>query len=96
MRYGLKRGVIKRLKEFFGQYPFIDEVRIFGSRVRGDYGRSSDIDLSISSKTMSSLDFSKLKFKLDELPILYKIDIVHFEKVDSNLQKNIIENGEIL
>ncbi len=45
---------------------------------------------------MSSLDFSKLKFKLDELPILYKIDIVHFEKVDSNLQKNIIENGEIL
>ena len=39
---------------------------------------------------------SKLKFELDGLPIFYKIDIVHFERVDSQLQNNIIKYGKNL
>ena len=93
MRFGLKNSVIQKLKSFFERYRFINKVMIFGSRARGDYGKSSDIDLCLFSKNMSSREFSKLKFKLDELPILYKIDIVHFEKVDRKLQENIIKVG---
>jgi len=91
MKYGLDDRVINRLKDFFAKYDFIDDVVIFGSRGRGDYSRSSDIDISIFSKTMSNQEFSRLKFQLDGLHILQKIDIIHFEKVDSTLQKNIIK-----
>jgi predicted nucleotidyltransferase len=94
MRYGLEEKVIYRLVNFFEKYSFIDKVVIFGSRVKGTYGKSSDIDLCIFSKTMSSLEFSKLRFELDELPIFHKIDIMHFEKVDSELQENIVKVGK--
>jgi proline iminopeptidase len=96
MKYGLKESIINQLKKFFSQYNFIDDVMIFGSRGRGDYSHSSDIDIAIFSKTMTSSDFSKLKFKLDELPILHKIDIIHFEKVDITLQNNILKFGKRL
>ena len=43
---------------------------------------------------MTSLEFSKLKFELDGLPIFHKIDVVHFEKVDKQLQNNIIKIGK--
>ena len=96
MRYGLEKRVIKRLITFFKKYDFIDQVLLFGSRARGDYGKSSDIDLCIFSNTMTNLEFSKLKFELDELPIFHKIDIVHFKKVDKELQNNIIKIGKKL
>ena len=96
MRYGLEERVIKRLITFFKKYDFIDQVLLFGSRARGDYGKSSDIDLCIFSNTMTNLEFSKLKFELDELPIFHKIDIVHFENVDKELQNNIIKIGKKL
>ena len=96
MRYGLEESVIKRLVTFFDKYNFINKVMIFGSRARGDYGKSSDIDLCLFSDAMTSLEFSKLKFELDGLPIFYKIDIVHFEKVDNQLQNNIIKYGKNL
>jgi len=96
MKYGLKETTLLILENFFKKYQFIDKVMIFGSRVRGDYSRSSDIDLCVFSKNMSSRDFSKLRFEIDELPILQKIDIIHFEKIDSNLQKNIIQYGDYI
>ncbi len=96
MKYGLESRVIKILISFFSKYNFIDKVMIFGSRAKGNFTRSSDIDLAIFSKTMSSREFSRLRFNLDELPIFHKIDIIHFERVDSSLQKNIIEYGKIL
>jgi len=96
MKYGLEERVIKKLVTFFKKYDFIDQVLLFGSRARGDYGKSSDIDLCIFSNTMTNLEFSKLKFELDELPIFHKIDIVHFKKVDKELQNNIIKIGKKL
>jgi len=96
MKYGLDDMVISRLKDFFAKYDFIDDVVIFGSRGRGDYSRSSDIDIAIFSKTMSNQEFSRLKFQLDGLPILQKIDIIHFEKVDNTLQKNILKYAKRL
>lgn len=40
---------------------------------------------------MTDIQFSKLKFEIDELPILYKLDVVHFEKVNKELPKINVE-----
>ena|GEM_PF-843064 len=96
MIYQLEPHVANTLKEFFNQFDFIDKVVIFGSRAKHTANPKSDIDLCIYSLEMTDIQFSKLKSEIDELPILYKIDVVHFEKVNKELQDNVERNGKLL
>jgi len=94
MSYQLESHIVEKLKLFFTQFDFIDKVVIFGSRAKHDANPKSDIDLCIYSLEMTAKEFIKLKIELDELPILYKIDIVHFEKSNDELKKNIEKDGK--
>lgn len=96
MIYEIPSHVATQLKEFFNQFDFIDKVVVFGSRARHDCTPKSDIDLCIYSLEMTDIQFSKLKFEIDELPILYKLDVVHFEKVNKELQDNVERDGKLL
>ena len=96
MIYQLETHIAQQLKDFFDNYDFIDKVVIFGSRAKHTANPKSDIDLCIYSLEMSDEQFSKLRFELDELPILYKLDIVHFEKVNRELQDNVEKDGKLL
>lgn len=96
MIYQLEPHVANTLKEFFNQFNFIDKVVIFGSRAKHTANPKSDIDLCIYSLEMTDIQFSKLKSEIDELPILYKLDVVHFEKVNKELQDNVERDGKLL
>ncbi len=96
MTYQLEKQVADRLKAFFEPFDFIDKIVIFGSRAKHNANPKSDIDLCIYSLEMSDAQFSKLKLSLDELPILYAIDIVHFEKSNEALRENIARDGKLL
>lgn len=96
MTYQLEKQVAERLKAFFEPFDFIDKVVIFGSRAKHNANPKSDIDLCIYSLEMSDAQFSKLKLSLDELPILYKIDVVHFEKSNEALRENVSRDGKLL
>lgn len=96
MIYQLETHIAQQLKDFFDNFDFIDKVVIFGSRAKHTANPKSDIDLCIYSLEMSDEQFSKLRFELDELPILYKLDIVHFEKVNKELQDNVEKDGKLL
>lgn len=96
MIYEIPSHVATQLKEFFNQFDFIDKVVVFGSRARHDCTPKSDIDLCIYSLEMTDIQFSKLKSEIDELPILYKLDVVHFEKVNKELQDNVERDGKLL
>lgn len=95
MTYQLDKPVAERLKAFFEPFDFIDKVVIFGSRAKHNANPKSDIDLCIYSLEMSDAQFSKLKLSLDELPILYKIDVVHFEKSNEALRVNVAKDGKL-
>lgn len=96
MIYQLETHIAQQLKDFFDNFDFIDKVVIFGSRAKHTANPKSDIDLCIYSLEMSDEQFSKLRFELDDLPILYKLDIVHFEKVNKELQDNVEKDGKLL
>jgi len=96
MKYDLPQAVIDKLKSFFNRFHNIDKVDIFGSRARGDNTPKSDIDICIYSSSISSEEFSKLRAELNELPILYKIDIVHFENSNNELKANILKDSKLL
>lgn len=96
MTYQLDKAVAQKLKDFFEPFDFIDKVVIFGSRAKHNANPKSDIDLCIYSLEMSDAQFSKLKLSLEELPILYKIDVVHFEKSNEALRENVSRDGKLL
>lgn len=92
MKFGLEDNVYKQIKnivESNKQYCF----KLFGSRARGDYKKTSDIDIAIFEK-VSKEDEYKIRDEFDELDIIYKIDLVFIdETMKQELLNSIIRDG---
>ena len=89
MEFGLSEEILKKLRDIAKKYE--NKFYIFGSRARGDYKKSSDIDIAIIGKTNKEEKF-KIKNELDELEIPYMIDIVFIQDIQSEALKNNIYN----
>ena len=71
----------------------IQEIILFGSRARGDYNRTSDIDLAVTGGNISGFAVSIE----EETSTLLEYDIVDLDKPDSEeLLKSIRDEGKIL
>jgi len=82
----LKRDIIN----IIGKYLDLDSYQIFffGSRVDGRANKRSDIDIGIKgSKPIPYEIMARIKDDIGELPILYKIDIVDFNRVNKNFHE---------
>ena len=96
MPFGLAQKTIKQLNSVFQKYPEIKKVKIYGSRARGDYKKSSDIDLAVFAESKEDLS-SRLSWELDELPTPYLFDVVNYNALNKKpLQKEIDQQGVIL
>jgi proline iminopeptidase len=94
LNYGLSEKTINILKSVFAQFSSIEKVIIYGSRAKGNYREGSDIDFAISAPNMSDNEFSRLWNALDDLPLIYKIDCLHLEKLQNpTLKENIYKQG---
>lgn len=69
------------LRSAFRCFPYIREVRIFGSRATGHARRASDIDLAISAPDATTEQWQELTETLNEVPIIYEFDIVRTDRV---------------
>lgn len=82
-------GEIKALAEKYG----IERVILFGSRARGDYRRTSDIDLAVSGGNVT-------RFALDveeDTATLLKYDIVDLDsEMQDELRESIRKEGRLL
>lgn len=79
--FGFSQRTLDLIINVFKKYPEIDSAVIFGSRAKGNFREGSDIDLAIFSKNFTETAFSNLCSDLEDLPILFKIDCVHVEKL---------------
>lgn len=92
--FGLKDSVIIKIKNILYKYEEIEKALIFGSRARGDYKTTSDIDIAIFSKNITSTRLNLLRNEFEELDIIYTIDVVEFYKTSKEeLKNNIINDG---
>lgn len=93
--FGLSEKTTNILKEFFKIFPQIKQVKIYGSRAKGNYKKGSDIDFAV----YGNLDFnllSKISGEIDELPTPYKFDITHYETIQHTpLKEHIDKVGKI-
>ena len=81
--YGLKTSDIERIKSVFANYSEIDKVILYGSRAKGNYQNSSDIDLSI----VGDIDLDKiLKIEtiLVDLLLPYHIALCVLKKIENS------------
>lgn len=54
MPFGLSEEILTLLTDFFARYPEIEQVKIYGSRARGDHEKGSDIDLHFTQNQMKA------------------------------------------
>ena len=68
------------LRRTFRRFPYVREVRIFGSRATGHARRASDIDLAISAPDATADQWLELAEAVEAAPIIYELDLVHLER----------------
>lgn len=94
--FGLSADVIQMLREVFSRYPETECVLVFGSRAKATYKPASDIDLAVIATSMSPQRFSQLWSELDSLPLIFKVDALHWNTLaNSLLQAKIMEEGQL-
>ena len=89
---GVRNIVWQEIKDFAKQYD-IDKVVLFGSRARGDYKKTSDIDLAVWGGNIPA-------FMLDvdeETSTLLNFDIVNMDRaVQPELRESIAREGVVI
>jgi len=91
----------KELTEYFSSKDSVILAYLFGSTVRGDAGRLSDIDIGVLvNENLSKKDRFDLELKLmGEIAVLInknKIDLIILNEAPLLLAYNIIKDGIIL
>lgn len=71
-------------------------VWAFGSRVKGNVKKFSDLDLAIDNGAkISSELMAKIDFDLEQSNLPYKVDVVDWHAISDNF-KSIIENDRVV
>ena len=87
MKYGLSKEVYEKIKKVIEANKKY-KIVLFGSRARGDFKETSDIDLAVISDISRDEQY-KIMNEIDLLDIVYKIDIVF---VDANTKKELVKS----
>lgn len=70
------------------------KIYLFGSYARGDYTRSSDLDIAIDNNApISIVERAQISNMIEALNLIQRVEIVDFQSVPSTLQNKIIKEG---
>lgn len=93
--FGLAERHYAEFVRIFRRYPQIEQVLIFGSRAKGTDKPWSDFDLAVVAPMMSDGEFSKLWNEIDEMQLVFKFDLLHWDRLATQrLKEKIGEEGQ--
>jgi len=91
----IKEKVIEIIRKHLKNQHY--KVFFFGSRVVGKGSDRSDIDIGIeAAEKIPGNIMVKIKFDLDDLAILQKIDLVDFKSVSDDFKRVAEQNIEVI
>jgi len=97
MNFGLSKETTQLLGGAFLNFPLLEKVWLFGSRAKGNFRENSDVDLAVKFSQKSSTHLIDLMAALDDLPLLYKFDVVDIDSAeDQGLLAEIKEFGVVV
>lgn len=71
------------------------KVFLFGSRANGTADRRSDFDIGVDAgRPLAARDMTGLRETFDDAPLLARVDVVDFARVDEGFRKHAL--GSIL
>ncbi len=91
MKYGLNETTISKINSVFAAHPKIKQVKIYGSRAKGTHKNGSDIDLCLFADNLSNNELNRIKNELDDLMLVYSIDLCDYRAIGSDDLKEHID-----
>ena len=89
-KFGLPVKTYEIIKNYLSEVKEIETVKIFGSRVKGNFKPYSDIDLVLYGTNLTEKLTLHIKSELEELPTPYKFDVVNYNDLtDESLKTSI-------
>lgn len=89
--FGLTQRDMKTIESIFQFYPSITEVKIFGSRAKGNFKPGSDIDLAIMNNEFDENRLASLLGKFEESSLPYFTEVVHYPSLKHQPLKEHID-----
>jgi len=94
MNFGLSQTNIDNIRKVLRQFPDIEAAYLYGSRAKGNYKPSSDIDLVLKGNALNLVQLSKVLLKLDDLYLPNQFDVSLYHHIDNqDLIKHIERVG---
>ena len=90
---GLSVGLINQIIDLINNYSNPKRIILYGSRARGDYTRTSDIDLALENVSSTYLVKDVLEERTDTLLFF---DIVILDSIRPQLRQRILMEGKVL
>lgn len=90
--FGLSNEVYLKIMDIVKKYKY--DFYIFGSRARGNYKKSSDIDIAIDGKLTDKEEFY-IRNDFDIINIPYTVDLVFVNKTEKQQLLNSIKKEGI-
>jgi len=82
-KFGLPLNTYEQIKNLLKSFDEIENVKIFGSRAKGNFKPYSDIDLVVFGEKLNEKLLLHIASELDELPTPYKFDIVDYKTISN-------------
>lgn len=93
-RFGLEEHILDKLRVVLAAHPAVERAVIYGSRAKGTFKPASDIDLAAYAPRLDANEFVRLRFEIQELPIVFKLDVAHVDALtDASLAHEIATHG---
>ncbi len=94
---GIDPKISNQIINLILEYKIPEKIIVFGSRVKGEFKKTSDIDIAIFGKAWTDRDINIIKNKLDEfIKIPLKIDVLNFYSLKKeSLKEKILKEGII-
>jgi len=92
---GLKQSELSAIVKVFEGNMSILAASVFGSRASGTYKPYSDIDIAVYGDLDTS-DLESIIADLDELPLIYKFDVVAYGQIKSPTLRKHIDNVGVI
>jgi len=83
MQYGLKEQDVERIKTIFSSFPEIEKAILYGSRAKGDFKPTSDIDISLMGSELTIGILNQISWQLDDLLLPYTFDLSNFHQINN-------------
>ena len=94
---GINNDDMTKLGSVFSAEPRVEEVILYGSRAKGTYRQSSDVDLTLKGEGLTTTWLMSLSVKIDDLLLPYEVDLSILEHIDNlDLINHINRVGKVI